>query len=85
VEQFEDIKHLQMYSDVQENTILTTQLKENIEQLCTTLKSFNEREVIFKQPISEYIVLNELQAQFEPFSKIWDYCSEFDIDKQDWT
>ena len=85
IDSFEKIKLLRLYSDVQENTMLTNSLKEIIDNLQSTLKSFNEREVIFKQPISEYVTLNDLEAKFEPFYKIWDYCSEFDIDKQDWT
>jgi len=48
------------------------------------VKSFNDRENIFKQPLSDYHDLNELSSNFEPFYKLWDFCIEYDLDKQEW-
>ena len=48
------------------------------------MKSFNDRELIFKQPLSEYHDLNELNNNFDPFYKLWDFSIEYDLDKQEW-
>jgi len=81
---FLQIKKFSSYSDVKENATRATQLKEKIDFAYETIKSFNDREAIFKQPISEYHDLNELNANFDPFFKLWDYCIEYDLDKQEW-
>jgi hypothetical protein len=39
---------------------------------------------LFKQPISEYHDLNELNSDFEPFNKLWELAIDFDLDKQEW-
>lgn len=83
--EFLEIKKFNNYVNVKEYAIQTNHLKEKIDKAYNQLKSFNEREAIFKQPISEYHDLNELNTNFEPFYKIWEYCIEYDIDKQDWT
>ena len=82
---FAHVKKFNLYENVKEHATQTNQLKEQIDRACDQLRSFNEREAIFKQPISEYHDLNELQTQFDPFFRLWEYCIEFDIDKQDWT
>ena len=81
---FHDIKQFEDYGQVKHCATQTTGLKDRIDGSLDQLKSFNEREAIFKQPISEYHDLDQLQLQFDPFFKLWEYCIEFDIDKQDW-
>lgn len=48
------------------------------------VKSFNEREALFKQPITDYEDLIGLLRDFEPYHKLWDIAMEFDLDKTDW-
>jgi dynein heavy chain len=48
------------------------------------VKSFNDRENLFKQPLSDYDDLAKVLTTFEPYHKLWDLAMEFDLDKQDW-
>ena len=82
--QFSQIKAFNNYSSVKEYAIETNHLKDQIEKAVDQVKSFNEREALFKQALSEYHDLNELQKDFEPFNKLWDFCIDFDMDKQEW-
>lgn len=45
------------------------------------MRSFNQRESLFKQPVSEYEDLTKLSIEFDPYYKIWDMAMEFEIDK----
>ena len=69
---------------MKEYAIETNHLKDQIEKAIDQVKSFNERELLFKQPQSEYHDLNELQKDFEPYNKLWDLAIEYDLDKQEW-
>lgn len=73
-----------MYQNVKEYAIETNHFKDQIDKAVDQVKSFNEREALFKQAQSEYHDLNELQKDFEPFNKLWDISIEFDMDKQEW-
>jgi len=82
--QFMQIRKFSNYINVKEYAIETNHLKDQIEKAFDQVRSFNEREVLFKQPQSEYHDLNELQKDFEPFNKMWESAIEFDMDKQEW-
>lgn len=81
---FETIKSFKNYSDARKNASVVFQLKEKIDQSFEKVRSFNEREVLFKQPISEYQELAALQNDFVPYNKIWELSMDFDVDQDDW-
>lgn len=81
---FREIKRFNLYESVKEYAMETQNLKEQIEKSLEQVKSFNEREVLFKQSVSEYNDLNELGTDFEPYNKLWELAIDFDLDKQDW-
>lgn len=56
-------------------------LKEKINNFSEKVRSFNDRESLFKQPLSDYDDLVKIKSEFEPFYKIWDLAIEFDVDK----
>lgn len=59
-------------------------MNDRLEKAQEKVKSFNEREALFKQPLSDYEDLLVLLKDFEPYHKLWDIAMELDIDKGDW-
>ena len=60
------------------------QLNDRFEKGLDKVKSFNDRELLFKQPISEYDELNNLIREFDPFRKLWEIAMDFELDKQEY-
>jgi len=67
----ETFKTVCKFSDYQNSTQKifadASLLQESIEKALDKVKSFNEREVLFKQSVSEYQVLTDLIASFDPY------------------
>ncbi|CAD8161959.1 unnamed protein product [Paramecium pentaurelia] len=82
--QVEEIKFYEDYSQVKTYAQNVMGLKEKINNYQDKVRSFNDRENLFKQPLSDYDDLIKIKQDFEPFYKIWDLAIEFDIDKQEW-
>ena len=59
-------------------------LSEKIDAANKKIKSFNEREVLFKQPITDYQDLVQLEDEFKPYFELWDIASNFKLDSMDW-
>jgi dynein heavy chain len=59
-------------------------LRDRLDKAQEKVKSFNDRENLFKQPLSDYEELTKVLQTFEPYHKLWDIAMEFDLDKQDW-
>ena len=72
------------YRNVKEFATEVMHLNDRFEKSLEKIKSFNEREVVFKQSLSEYDDLNQLLKDFEPYHKLWELAMEFEIDKQDY-
>lgn len=81
---FREIKKFNVYENVKDYAIETQSLRDQIEKAFVQIKSFNEREVLFKQQVSEYQDLLDLNGDFEPFFKMWELAIDFDLDKQEW-
>lgn len=69
------------YKNVKDLSTEVMQLHERFEKAQEKIKSFNERENLFKLPITEYDELIKLQKSFQPYHKLWDLAMEFDLDK----
>ncbi|CAD8081115.1 unnamed protein product [Paramecium sonneborni] len=82
--QVEEIKFYEDYSQVKIFAQNVMGLKEKINNYQDKVRSFNDRESLFKQPLSDYDDLNKIKQDFDPFYKIWDLAIEYDIDKQEW-
>jgi hypothetical protein len=48
------------------------------------VKSFNEREDIFRLAISHYEDLEALHREYRPYHDLWNYVSDFDLQKNTW-
>lgn len=59
-------------------------LKDRIESAIQQVKSFNEREELFNQNLSEYVDLDTVNEEFEPFFKMWEIAADFDQQRSDW-
>ncbi|CAD8087288.1 unnamed protein product [Paramecium sonneborni] len=82
--QVDEIKFYEDYSQVKIYAQNVMGLKEKINNYQDKVRSFNDRENLFKQPLSDYDDLIKIKQDFDPFYKIWDLAIEFDIDKQEW-
>lgn len=60
-------------------------LEANIREASEQVKSFQEREAMFKQDQGDYEDLNTLKVLFEPFMKLWHIAMEFTDEKYRWT
>jgi dynein heavy chain, axonemal len=78
------VKRFDSYKHVNKNATDALALKERFEKAVEKVRSFNERESLFKLPISDNDELTKLMNLFEPYHKLWDLCMEFDLNKQDW-
>ena len=56
-------------------------MKESIEVSNEQIASFNEREALFRQPMTYYSEITELATDFQPYMKIWELALQFDQDK----
>jgi dynein heavy chain len=68
---FTEIKKFDSYASVSKYGSFVVSLNEKIEKAKEKIKSFNERESLFKEDVSEYESLETLQTRFEPYSKMW--------------
>lgn len=59
-------------------------LKDRLQKATDKVTSFNERELLFKQPQSDYEELNILKKDFSSYDKLWNSAVEFEADKSDW-
>ena len=66
-ENLNEIKELDNYKNVKKNANDAGQLTERIEKALEKVKSFNTRETLFKQQLSEYEELAKLIKNFEPY------------------
>ena len=48
------------------------------------MRSFNERETLFKLQVMEYDELEELALNFDPFCKLWEAAFFFKMDYESW-
>lgn len=60
-------------------------LNDRLTNASEKVKSFNEREGLFKQPISDYEDLNILIKDFSAYHRLWTIAMDFDIDRGDWS
>jgi dynein heavy chain len=60
------------------------QLMDKIERANEKVTNFNERELIFKQPLSEYSDLAKLLQEFLPYHQLWELAMDFDLEYQEW-
>ncbi len=58
------IKEFSEYDKVNDHAQASGRLTEKLEKAQEKVKSFNDREQLFKQPISEHETLIELMAEF---------------------
>ena len=72
------------YKSVKDNASDVMGLRDRLDKAQEKVKSFNDRENLFKQPLSDYEDLTKILQTFEPYHKLWDIAMEFDLDKQDW-
>jgi hypothetical protein len=61
------------------------QVQEKIEQALETVKNFNNREILFNLPYSEYQELSFLKEEFGPYKELWDLAWSFKQESQEWT
>ena len=59
-------------------------MKERIEWALSQVKSFNERESLFNLNLSEYVDLDTINEDFEPFFKMWEIAADFDLQRGEW-
>jgi hypothetical protein len=45
---------------------------------------FNERETIFKFPLTDYSIYDKLRQDFEPYSTLWSMVADFVSQRADW-
>ena len=83
-EEFITISKFNVYKNVARNTQEVHVLKEKLGNAQEQVRSFNERENLFKLPISEYESLTDLIQRFDPYNKMWDLCFEFDSNVNEW-
>ncbi|OQR81357.1 axonemal dynein heavy chain, partial [Thraustotheca clavata] len=50
----------------------------------TKAENFNQREAVFGFRPTEYAMITKLEADFNPYYKLWTMCAEFNISKQAW-
>ena len=65
--ELEKIKLFDNYRNVKKNANDSGQLTERIDKALAKVKSFNEREVLFKQLVTEYEDLHKFIKTFEPY------------------
>ncbi|EQC41008.1 hypothetical protein, variant 1 [Saprolegnia diclina VS20] len=46
--------------------------------------NFNQREAVFGFRPTEYAMITKLEADFNPYYKLWTMCAEFNVNKQAW-
>ena len=59
-------------------------LYEQFVSILNQVKSFNEREALFKLRHSNFEEVEELYHEFMPYFKLWDLAEEFENEKRDW-
>lgn len=72
---------MDQYTRVKESANEVGSLNDRLDKAQEKVKSFNEREVLFKQPVTDYEDLIGLLRDFEPYKKLWELAMEFDLDK----
>ena len=65
------MKKFSTYKEVLDNANKATKCYEEIEKAQETVRDFNDREVAFKQPVTDYEDLNQLKINYEPYIKLW--------------
>lgn len=81
---FNTVQKFDNYKMVKDHATDVLQLNDKLDKAQEKVKSFNEREALFKQPITDYEDLIGLLRDFEPYHKLWDIAMELDLDKTDW-
>ena len=79
--QLKEVKKFDSYKFVKEQATETMKLSERFEKGFETIASFNERENLFKMPISEYEDLTVMHKSFLPFKRLWEVAMDYDLDK----
>lgn len=59
-------------------------MKDQIDRSQDKVTSFNERDVLFKLMPTDYSEIKEISDKFEPYLKLWQLVSEYELDKYDW-
>ena len=81
LDNFEKIQGFNDYKKIKECVISVSQLNEQLGDLAEQVKSFNERESLFKLPISKYSELTQLNKDFQPYLRLWNLANEFEMEK----
>jgi dynein heavy chain len=80
-EMFNVVRAFDDYSRTKECTAEVSQLNDVLEASLAKVRSFNEREMIFKLPLSSYDELENLHREFQPYLALWNLAGEFDLEK----
>lgn len=85
--EFGGIKLFKEYSKdkVKDNATVAMSLMDRCYKSLEKVKSFNEREGLFRIAISEYADLDKLLVDFTPYHKMWEIAMEVDMEFDQWT
>ena len=59
-------------------------LDEDLSKAAAKAADFNEREAIFKFPLTDYSIYDKLRQDFEPYNNLWTMVTDFVAQRQDW-
>jgi dynein heavy chain len=60
------------------------ELFEKFSSILKQVKSFNDREALFKLKYSNFEEVEELYNEFMPYFKIWDLAEQFETERLEW-
>lgn len=78
------VKGFSDYKAVKDSATGALALMEKYEKAAEKVKNFNERELIFKQPLTEYFDLDKMISDFHPYHQLWGLAMEFDLEYHEW-
>ncbi|KAM3134228.1 hypothetical protein pb186bvf_013648 [Paramecium bursaria] len=82
---FFSLKKFDDYNKVPDCAKDAYSLKDRLDNAQNKVLSFNERELLFRQPVSNYEDLNILNEEFSNYYRLWTLAAEFEDEKTTWT